>query len=138
MLSGWCSGVLGVSDMAISFAKVVQRLFLFAVLFRCVPVDRREDPDDDQYIKLKLSPRRIRRCKPLVDPTTDAPSRSATLALSRRDQVNQTFSFFPVRDPTKQAARPRPDLKNDQLAASFSLWWSKSTLHKSLKVKLET
>ncbi|CAN6901146.1 unnamed protein product [Brassica oleracea var. botrytis] len=48
---------------------------------------------------------RIRRCKPLVDPITDAPSRSATLALSRRDQVNQTFSFFPVRDPTKQAAR---------------------------------
>ncbi|KAF2548020.1 hypothetical protein F2Q70_00020587 [Brassica cretica] len=62
-----------------------------------------------------------------------APSRSATLALSRRDQVNQTFSFFHVRDPTKQAARPRPDSKNDQLAASFSLWWSKSTLHKFLK-----
>ncbi|KAF3605765.1 hypothetical protein DY000_02046377 [Brassica cretica] len=59
-----------------------------------------------------------------------APSRSATLALSRRDQVNQTFSFFHVRDPTKQAARPRPDSKNDQLAASFSLCWSKSTLHK--------
>ncbi|CAN6818542.1 unnamed protein product [Brassica oleracea] len=49
---------------------------------------------------------RIRRCKTLVDPITDAPSRSATLALSRRDQVNQTFSFFPVRDPTKQVARP--------------------------------
>ncbi|CAN7042330.1 unnamed protein product [Brassica oleracea var. botrytis] len=31
---------------------------------------------------------RIRRCKPLIDLTTDAPSRSATLALSRRDQVN--------------------------------------------------
>uniref|UniRef100_A0A0D2ZT22 Uncharacterized protein n=1 Tax=Brassica oleracea var. oleracea TaxID=109376 RepID=A0A0D2ZT22_BRAOL len=100
----------------------------------------------------------MRRCKPLVDPITDAPSRSATvciadllwnpnhfpnpnpsslsrlkLALSRRDQVNQTFSFFPVHDPTKQAARPRPDSKNDQLAASFSLWWSKSTLHKFLK-----
>ncbi|KAF3507338.1 hypothetical protein F2Q69_00005228 [Brassica cretica] len=56
------------------------------------------------------------------------------LALSRRDQVNQAFSFFPVRDPTKQAARPRPDSKNDQLAASISLWWSKSTLHKFLKV----
>ncbi|CAN6859601.1 unnamed protein product, partial [Brassica oleracea] len=55
------------------------------------------------------------------------------LALSRRDQVNQTFSFFPVRDTTKQAARPRPDSKNDQLAASFSLWWSKSRLHKFLK-----
>ncbi|CAN6881325.1 unnamed protein product, partial [Brassica oleracea] len=98
----------------------------------------REDPDNEQYIKLKLSPRRIRRCKPLVYPITDAPSRSATLALSRRDQVNQTFSFFHVRDPTKQAARPRPDSKNDQLAASLSLWWSKSTLHKFLKVKLET
>nr|VDD26899.1 unnamed protein product [Brassica oleracea] len=80
----------------------------------------------------------IRRCKPLVDPITDAPSRSAILDFSRRDQVNQTFSFFPVRDLTKQAARPRPDSKNDQLAASFSLWWSKSTLHKFLKVKLET
>ncbi|CAN6860245.1 unnamed protein product, partial [Brassica oleracea] len=55
------------------------------------------------------------------------------LALSRRDQVNQTFSFFHVHDTTKQAARPRPDSKNDQLAASFSLWWSKSTLHKFLK-----
>nr|VDD62334.1 unnamed protein product [Brassica oleracea] len=51
---------------------------------------------------------RIRRCKPLVDPITDAPSRSATLALSRRDQVNQTFSFFHVRDQTKQVVRPRP------------------------------
>ncbi|CAN6909190.1 unnamed protein product, partial [Brassica oleracea] len=99
------------------------------------------DPDDEQYIKLKLSPRRIRRCKPLVDPITDASPicfGTLILALSRRDQVNQTFSFFPVRDPTKQAARPRPDSKNDQLAASFSHWWSKSTLHKFLKGKLET
>ncbi|KAF3556627.1 hypothetical protein F2Q69_00011729 [Brassica cretica] len=106
--------------------------------FKEIVLPNREDPDDEQYIKLKLSPRRIRRCKPLVDPITDEPSRSATLALSRRDQVNQTFSFFPVRDPTEQAVRPRPDSKNDQLAASFSLWWSKSTLHKFLKVKLET
>ncbi|CAN6882151.1 unnamed protein product, partial [Brassica oleracea] len=107
-----------------------------------IVLPNREDPDDEKYIKLKLSPRRIRRCKPLVDPITDAPSPicfgTLILALSRRDQVNQTFSFFPVRDPTKQAARPRPDSKNDQLAASFSLWWSKSTLHKFLKVKLET
>ncbi|CAN6873464.1 unnamed protein product, partial [Brassica oleracea] len=100
--------------------------------FKEIVLPNREDPDDEQYIKLKLSLRRIRHCKPLVDPITHAPSRSATvrLALSRRDQVNQTFSFFPVRDPTKQGARPRPDSKNDQLAASFSLWWSKSTLHK--------
>ncbi|CAN7028818.1 unnamed protein product, partial [Brassica oleracea var. botrytis] len=100
--------------------------------FKEIVLTNREDPDDKQYIKLKLLPRRIRRYKSLVDPITDAPSRSATerLDLSRRDQVNQTFSFFPVRDPTKQAARPRPDSKNDQLAASFSLWWSKSTLHK--------
>ncbi|CAN6864355.1 unnamed protein product, partial [Brassica oleracea] len=103
-----------------------------------IVLPNREDPDDEQYIKLNLSPRRIRRCKPLVDPITNAPSRSTTLALSRHDQVNQTFSFFLVRDPTKQAARQRSDSKNDQLAASFSLWWSKSTLHKFLKVKLET
>ncbi|CAN6868244.1 unnamed protein product, partial [Brassica oleracea] len=98
--------------------------------FKEIVLPNREDPNDEQYIKLKLSPRRIRRCKPLVDPITDAPSRSATIALSRRDQVNHTFSFFPVRDPTKQAACPRPDSKNDHLAASFSLWWSKSTLLK--------
>ncbi|CAN6880394.1 unnamed protein product, partial [Brassica oleracea] len=56
--------------------------------FKEIVLPNREDPDDEQYINLKLSPRRIRRCKPLIDLTTDAPSRSATLALSRRDQVN--------------------------------------------------
>ena len=38
-----------------------------------------EDPENDQNIKSKPWPRRISQCKPLVDLTTDAPSRTDTL-----------------------------------------------------------
>ncbi|KAF3552706.1 hypothetical protein F2Q69_00011931 [Brassica cretica] len=40
----------------------------------------REDPENDQDIKSKPLPRRISQCKPLVDLTTVAPSRTNTLA----------------------------------------------------------
>ncbi|KAF3524662.1 hypothetical protein F2Q69_00050594 [Brassica cretica] len=39
----------------------------------------REDPESDQDIKSKPSPRRISQCKPLVDLTTDGPSRTDTV-----------------------------------------------------------
>ena len=39
----------------------------------------REDPENDQDIKSKLLPRRISPCQPLVDLTTDAPSRTDTV-----------------------------------------------------------
>ena len=39
----------------------------------------REDPENDQDIKSKPLPRRISQCKPLVDLTTDTPSRTDTV-----------------------------------------------------------
>ena len=39
----------------------------------------REDPKNDQDIKSKPWPRRISQCKPFVDLTTDAPSRTYTV-----------------------------------------------------------
>ncbi|KAF3576739.1 hypothetical protein DY000_02028726 [Brassica cretica] len=47
--------------------------------FKNAVLSNREDPENDQDIKSKPSPKRIRQYKPLVDLTTDAPSHTDTV-----------------------------------------------------------
>ncbi|KAF3549692.1 hypothetical protein DY000_02009129 [Brassica cretica] len=55
--------------------------------YKEVVLSNREDPENDQDIKSKSSPRRIRQCKPLVDLTTDAPSRTDTPAETAKETM---------------------------------------------------
>ncbi|KAF2541196.1 hypothetical protein F2Q70_00034704 [Brassica cretica] len=63
--------------------------------FKEAVLSNREDPENDQDIKSKLSPRRISQCKPLVDLTTDSPSRTDTVRadfdLETKSDSNKDF-----------------------------------------------
>ncbi|KAF3581055.1 hypothetical protein DY000_02031406 [Brassica cretica] len=60
-------------------------------------LSNREDPENDLDIKSKPSPRRIRQCKPLVDLTNDAPSRTNTEFKPRGVAARAIKLSFPFR-----------------------------------------
>ncbi|KAF2590971.1 hypothetical protein F2Q70_00038007 [Brassica cretica] len=84
--------------------------------------DRSWDPENDQDIKTKHWPRRISQCKPLVDLTTDAPSRT--------DTVRADLLWNPNLNPTIPT-NPNPFVTPFHLASKTAhvqlevhSWWS--------------
>ncbi|KAL0711512.1 hypothetical protein Bca4012_018490 [Brassica carinata] len=85
--------------------------------FKEVVLPNREDPENDQDIKSKPSSRRIRQFKPLVDLTTDAPSRTDTVHADLLWKPNPIP--FATGDLTLV---PACDFRNNQLAVLLSRW----------------
>ena len=85
--------------------------------FEDVVLPNREDPENDQDIKSKPWPRRISQCKPFVDLTTDAPSRT--------DTVLADLLWNPNPNPTIPT-NPNPFATPFQLAVQLKVlsWWS--------------
>ncbi|KAF3516792.1 hypothetical protein DY000_02060338 [Brassica cretica] len=92
--------------------------------FKEAVLSNREDPENDQDIKSKPSPRRIRKCKPLVDLTTDAPSRTDTIKgvhrRSRSISAQPTDDLSPILAQTNSASAHIPDRSRSRQQASRS------------------
>ncbi|KAF3579877.1 hypothetical protein DY000_02030174 [Brassica cretica] len=97
--------------------------FLFLVV-----LPNREDQENDQDIKSKLLPRRISQCKPFVDLTTDAPSRTDTTNSASAPSVlslhpGQLQLVFPIRRVPFQLAFQLVPARVRSSSSRFS-WWS--------------